>query len=435
VPPSRRRSPRRRLLGLLAALGASLAVGCGGGDEEVGAPRDPGAAAGRSGSGDPADSLDPSVVEALRALPYAGSTPAADDAPAGVVRHDAERTCPGLRLVTIQKLARAELIDATGEVVRAWEDPAAELWERAERMPDGGLLVIGADPHEWDDGLDFFRIADGARFLARLDAEGEVLWKIRLTAHHDVEVRADGRLAALTFERRLVPFIDREIPVRDDQLTLLDPTDGTVLERRSILSAALASRAEFPLGAVSPDELGGEPWIDLFHANSIEWMGEEGLFGTHPLYDPGHVVVSFRNQDRVAILRPTTGKVVWAWGQGEISGPHDARLLPGGTILLFDNGLGRGWSRALEIDPRTNEIVWEWRADPPESFYTPTKGSAQRLPNGNTLLADSDAGRALEVAPDGEIVWEWVCPHRTGPGERATIVRMVWVGTEDAGGR
>jgi hypothetical protein len=184
----------------------------------------------------------------------------------------------------------------------------------------------------------------------------------------------------------------------------------------------------FPLQEIAPSGPGKNAWIDLFHSNSIEWMKEEALFGTHPLYAPNHVLVSFRNQDRVAIFDMEAGRAIWAWGQGEIHGPHDAQLLPGGTILLFDNGLGLKWSRALEVDPRTNAIVWEWHADPPESFFTRSRGSAQRLPNGNTLLAESRAGRAIEVGPDGDVVWEWLCPYLTPEGERYTIVRMQWVG-------
>ena len=63
-------------------------------------------------------------------------------------------------------------------------------------------------------------------------------------------------------------------------------------------------------------------------------------------------------------------------------------------------------------------------ADPPSSFYTLSKGSAQRLPNGNTLAVESDRGRAIEVTPAGDIVWQFVCPHYVSPGNRAAIVHM-----------
>jgi hypothetical protein len=44
------------------------------------------------------------------------------------------------------------------------------------------------------------------------------------------------------------------------------------------------------------------------------------------------------------------------------------------------------------------------------SFYTHKNGSAQRLPNGNTLICEGDKGRAFEVTKEGEIVWEWLNP-------------------------
>ncbi|MET7972912.1 hypothetical protein ABZW44_07445 [Streptomyces mirabilis] len=37
--------------------------------------------------------------------------------------------------------------------------------------------------------------------------------------------------------------------------------------------------------------------------------------------------------------------------------------------------------------------------------------SAQRLPNGNTFITEGSFGRLFEVAPDGDVVWEYVVPH------------------------
>lgn len=38
-------------------------------------------------------------------------------------------------------------------------------------------------------------------------------------------------------------------------------------------------------------------------------------------------------------------------------------------------------------------------------------GSAQRLPNGNTLLCESAFGRLLEINTDNQVCWEYVCPY------------------------
>ncbi len=39
-------------------------------------------------------------------------------------------------------------------------------------------------------------------------------------------------------------------------------------------------------------------------------------------------------------------------------------------------------------------------------------GRVQPLPNGNTLVVETDAGRALELTEDGEVVWEFRSPYR-----------------------
>ena len=43
-------------------------------------------------------------------------------------------------------------------------------------------------------------------------------------------------------------------------------------------------------------------------------------------------------------------------------------------------------------------------------FFSELCGTCQRLPNGNTLITESTRGRAFEVTPDKEIVWEFVSP-------------------------
>jgi hypothetical protein len=98
-------------------------------------------------------------------------------------------------------------------------------------------------------------------------------------------------------------------------------------------------------------------------------------------------------------------------------------MLPEGRILVFDNGVERKWSRVLEVDPQTLTIEWQYTADPPAGFYTFEKGSAQRLPNGNTLISEGNDGRVFEVTQTGNIVWEWLNPE-TGKRRRVQIYRM-----------
>jgi hypothetical protein len=123
-------------------------------------------------------------------------------------------------------------------------------------------------------------------------------------------------------------------------------------------------------------------------------------------------------------------------------GNHHAHLIPRGlpgegNLLVFDNGGWAGYgapnpgaptgiknalrdySRVLEIHPLTLKIVWQYT--PAEAgyrmpldanrFYSPFISSAQRLPNGNTLITEGSGGRLIEVTADHRIVWEYISPH------------------------
>jgi hypothetical protein len=196
--------------------------------------------------------------------------------------------------------------------------------------------------------------------------------------------------------------------VRDNAIAVLSP-DGLEKKHLSLYDLLKHYRG----GALlRPGKPGPKGDVDLFHANSVQWL------------PPASVLVCIRHQDLVALVSWGTGQVTWAWGQDALSGPHDATMLPNGRVLVFDNGLGRGWSRVIEVEPSTNEIGWEYRGTPPTAFYTATRGAAQRLANGNTLIVESDKGRAFEVNAAGETVWEYLNPLRNEKGERAAIMRM-----------
>jgi hypothetical protein len=127
---------------------------------------------------------------------------------------------------------------------------------------------------------------------------------------------------------------------------------------------------------------------------------------------------------------------------GQIIGQHHAHMIPRGlpgegNILLFDNGGGAGYgapnpgaptgldnalrdySRILEFDPVTLKAVWQYPpkqtgpAGPTNSgvLYSSFVSSAQRLPNGNTLITEGATGRIFEVTPSNETVWEFVSPY------------------------
>lgn len=237
------------------------------------------------------------------------------------------------------------------------------------------------------------------RFVLRLTWDNEVAWKRTLPAHHDIAPAPNHRFMLLALKRRRVPEFDAEFDIRDDLITMISPA-GDLLEERSLYDMMLSRPDLLSYLRIKPRE----GVIDLFHANSVRWMTQKHLAAKHPKYAPTNVIVCIRNRDLVAIFNWDTRELVWAWGQGEISGPHDAVVLKNGNILLFDNGLSRGWSRVIELDPLTRQIVWQYNAPDPPDLFTESRGANQRLPNGNTLITESDSGRAFEVTREGEIV-------------------------------
>ena len=65
------------------------------------------------------------------------------------------------------------------------------------------------------------------------------------------------------------------------------------------------------------------------------------------------------------------------------------------------------------------EITWQYTPleagfflfSDASKFYSSYISSAQRLPNGNTLITEGSDGRLIEVTPDHEIVWEFINPY------------------------
>ena len=131
----------------------------------------------------------------------------------------------------------------------------------------------------------------------------------------------------------------------------------------------------------------------------------------------GDLLVSFRQTSTIGIADRESGDFKWKWGPGEIKHQHNPTHLDSGMVLLFDNGShrrGMDYSRVIEVDPDTNEIVWDYRGEPTMSFYSYNISSAERLPNGNTLICEGAPGRIFEVTPGKEIVWEYINPYFLG---------------------
>ena len=384
-----------------------------------------------NGAPAPNNDIDQTEIDQLLSLPYAGwvEDEEDEDTDVGLIQCDRQRSYPGYTLVTVFECGKAALIDHQGRIVHTWQAEDAMCWNRTELLPDGDIVAVGADSlTAGADGAQPDQDPDWQWYALRMNWNGETEWKKRLRAHHHIRPTPDGRLLVLTWARRDLPAMNTTVPVRDNEIVVLS-ADGEVVDSLSLYDAVSAKPKLFPLIKRPPQLMykprdwadGQQPWVDLFHSNSVEWMYHEHLFDKDPIYGPDNVLLCSRNQSRIAIFDMKKKELLWAWGLNQLSGPHDAQILENGNVLLFDNGVGRGWSRVIELNPLTERVVWEYKASTPSDFYSRDRGSAQRLPNGNTLITNAAHGEVFEVTPEGDVVWRYLFPEENAEGKRATI--------------
>ena len=197
----------------------------------------------------------------------------------------------------------------------------------------------------------------------------------------------------------------------------------------------------------TPGKVGGD-WI---HINTASWLGPNKWYDQgDERFHPDNIIYDGRQTNTTGIIDHKTGKIVWHLGPdyesteelraiGCTVGLHHAHMIPKGlpgegNILIFDNGgfggfgapnptapyginnARREYSRVIEIDPVKMKIVWEYDANTSGNrdlfkFFSDYISSAQRLPNGNTMIDEGADGRLFEVTPKGEIVWEYISPY------------------------
>lgn len=119
-----------------------------------------------------------------------------------------------------------------------------------------------------------------------------------------------------------------------------------------------------------------------------------------PLQAAGRRFLAADSSKKTLALIDEDGQTVW---QHRIGPLHDLHQLADGHILCQLN-----WTRVVEIDPATDEIVWEYDA----ATANGNEGKKvevhafQRLVDGNTMIVESGPARIIEVAPNGQIARE-----------------------------
>ncbi len=392
----------RRILLLLLAAAAVLAPA-------HASPGDP------PGKWRPARGAPPAAAGELpadvKAIPYLQGYRPAEDHPV-VVEHDPKATFNGLNLYVSGHAAEAVLMDMHGHTLHRWRYPLRRLWPDLAKDPEMAKLEYWRRAYLYPNG-DLLGIYEGLG-LVKLDARSHVLWAHRGGTHHDLFVMPDGTIYTLDREGKIIPRINPKKGVLEDFVTVLDPR-GKVLRKISILQAFERSPYAGLLKRMPPDG-------DIFHTNTLEVL--DGRWASlDPAFRKGNLLISVLKLDTLAVLDPVRQTIVWA-RTGEWRRQHQPTFIDGGHLLVFDNtGAGPERSRVLELDPRTGKVVWQYGGTPGADLFSKTLGSCQRLPNGNTLITESENGRALEVTRDKRVVWEFYNPHRAGEhGELVAVL-------------
>lgn len=353
----------------------------------------------------------------LAVIGYTSGSREAGDA-TSVTVHD-ERAWDGLNLYTSGHEPIAFLLDMDGNEIWRWHRSFDEVWpdfagprnehtkfwRRVHLLEDGSLLAI------------FEGIG-----LIKLSPESELLWARPNAAHHDLQVLDDGTIWVLSRRSEILEEVESNGRSVVDYLLHLDP-EGRELERISLMTAYANSRYT---GHYREEAVRGG---DSFHTNTVHVI--EGA-GQMP-FVAGNLLVSMRHLNTIAVLDPRETRVLWSLAgdvrglppERRFAGQHDPQLLDDGNLLLFDNGPEEGTrSRVVEFSHAGRMVAWSYSGTDEDPLWSRTCGTVQRLPNGNTLITESDGGRALEVTRDGETVWEFHNPAR--PEERPDLVATLF---------
>ncbi|HSH75559.1 MAG TPA: aryl-sulfate sulfotransferase [Longimicrobiales bacterium] len=410
--------------------------------------------------------------------------------PTGTTIFHPDKTWSGYTILDTPGEAGAVLIDMNGNLLKRW--PAVAAVPGPFRVLPGGYVVGGTNrrrPHQ--EAPELIQVDWDGEVVWRFDRtelvehEGAApRWMAR--QHHDWQREGspvgyfapgaeplvdEGRTLILAHRNVLAPDISDKL--LEDDYILEVSWDGTVLwdwlasdhiEELGFSGEARNALYRYPNWN---EERGSGDWL---HINAASYVGPNRWYDDgDERFHPDNVLWGSREANIIAIISRETGEIVWKMGPdyrdvpalaelGQIVGQHHPHIIPqglpgAGNLLVFDNGgvagygapnptapTGRGssrriFSRVLELNPVTFEEIWEYSVPGQEqiTFFSQYVSSAQRLPNGNTLITEGAIGRIFEVTADKEIVWEYVSPYyasdptRTNRIFRAHRLPYEWV--------
>lgn len=323
---------------------------------------------------------------------------------------------PGVTLVSSMWKTQGDwepsvrLLDRQGETVHRWRVNQGLFQNDGYFFQDDGY-VHGT--HLFPDG----DLVANVEYVGtvRLDACGNVRWRLPKRTHHSVERATDGSFwLPAQMGKRTTDYSGFDEPVLPEQILHVS-AEGEVLASIDLIDLLLQNDLErFIFRQHGPNPRG-----ELMHLNDVEPLSAS-MADEYPLFETGDLLVSLRDVHLTFVFDPETRTVKWH-ASSPFTRQHDPGFIGDGRIGVFDNnpdgtprGHVLGGSRIVVLHPSSDSTSILFPTDRSGPFYTEAGGKWQSLDDGNLLLTEAQAGRVVEVGPDGSAVWEYVrTPDRT----------------------
>ncbi|WP_158784773.1 aryl-sulfate sulfotransferase [Pantoea sp. BAV 3049] len=374
--------------------------------------------------------------------------------PTGTTYYDPQKAWNGFVLLPGND-NKTHLIDMNGNEVHRWDFESFPPWPLQPDQARGQHGHILVQKERLQKTSPVANPGNGMlnASVAEVDWQGKVVWQwgsqqSPVHQHHEMRRLDNGNTLILDAQLRKLPGFD--YPIIDNSIDEVSP-QGRVVWHWS----AGDNLEQFGFTAEQIQMIKDSSDPDFLHFNTASPVGPDRWFdGGDKRFAPDNIMLNSRNANVAVIIDRHTGKVVWRIGPeypalqlgkplprplDQTIGAHDLHIIPkglpgAGNLLMFDNQGNAGFppsrqgffsaSRIIEVNPVSKQIVWEYDGEKSGqaiwSFYSAFISSAQRLPNGNTLIDEGQHGRLFQVTPSGEIVWEYVSPWfgRSMPRDR-----------------
>lgn len=350
------------------------------------------------------------------------------------------------------------LIDSNGDYVHSWDSEYLP-------GPTSYLLETGNLLRSIQKGHPVFTVGGVGGGLELLDWDGKQMWEIPLVTeksiqHHDIEVMPNGNILALLWDLKtrdeaiaagmdvaIVPadgvWSERIIEIDIDTSEIVwqwDSWDHTVqnIDQSKPNFGEISDSGKINLNYFRFDKDMKGDWL---HFNSVAYNSalDHIMVVPHLFNELWVIDHSGSTEDS----RGDSGDILYRWGNPEAYGAgetSDKQLIGGhnahwidkndadSSVLVFNNGNEQSGSSVIELllpiqrDGREytytreatqpfepNAPFWSFKLTP-EQFFSPILSTAQRLPNGNTLILNGRSGVIFEITDASQIIWSYTIP-------------------------